>query len=228
MDNHPRQQHHSWQKFTFLGGHLERPEAVINQPPSPRNTPRNIPTSFPLSQAHPGDLVWIVDFTAGAEGLERLVSMGLTRGTEVEIINRTAGGSIMVAIANTRLGLGVSVADKIYVRSSVMHDADAALHQADLNVSSNQHFTQEKSMQTRLRDLAVGSQGRVTGYDQGSASYRQKLLAMGLTTGTEFTITRQAPLGDPVELQVRGFQLSLRKTEADALIVELVESKDHA
>ena len=83
-------------------------------------------------------------------------------------------------------------------------------------------------MQTRLRDLTVGSQGRVTGYEQGSASYRQKLLAMGLTTGTEFTLTRQAPLGDPVELLVRGFQLSLRKAEADALIVELVESNDHA
>ena len=80
-------------------------------------------------------------------------------------------------------------------------------------------------MQTRLRDLAVGSHGRILGYDQGSGSYRQKLLAMGLNPGAEFIITRQAPLGDPVELEVRGFHLSLRKVEADALTVESI---DHA
>ena len=220
MDDRPG--HHGWQKFTFLGGHLEQSEAAVSQPPSQRSTL----TSFPLSQARPGDLVWIVGFAAGAEGLERLISMGLTRGTEVEIVNRTAGGSIMVAMANTRLALGTGVADKVYVRSSRMQSG-AAHDPANLKISSNQHFTQEEPMQTHLRDLAVGSQGRVTGYAQGSASYRQKLLAMGLTTGTEFTITRQAPLGDPVELQVRGFHLSLRKVEADALTVELVESNDH-
>lgn len=221
MDDWPRQWRRGWRKFTFLGGDLERSKAVVSQPPSS-------PNSFLLSQARAGDLVWIVGFAAGVEGLERLVSMGLTRGTEVEIINRTAGGALMVAIDNTRLGLGTGVADQVYVRSSAMRSTDVAPDQTALKVSSSQYLTQEESMQTRLRDLTVGSQGRVTGYEQGSASYRQKLLAMGLTTGTEFTITRQAPLGDPVELLVRGFQLSLRKAEADALIVELVESNDHA
>ena len=43
---------------------------------------------------------------------------------------------------------------------------------------------------------------------------------MGLTPGTEFTVTRVAPLGDPVEILVRGFKLSLRKDEAAALVVE--------
>lgn len=75
------------------------------------------------------------------------------------------------------------------------------------------------SGQEQLQDLPVGSRGRVEGYRQGSRTYRQKLLSMGLTPGTEFEVTRQAPLGDPVELRVRGFSLMLRKQEADMLII---------
>jgi ferrous iron transport protein A len=74
-----------------------------------------------------------------------------------------------------------------------------------------------------LRDLQVGSTGKVVGYEKASRGYKTKLLAMGLTPGTEFTVTRHAPLGDPVEIQVRGFKLSLRKDEANALFVQEVK-----
>ena len=43
---------------------------------------------------------------------------------------------------------------------------------------------------------------------------------MGLTKTTQFTVVRRAPLGDPIEIRVRGFSLSLRKNEADALLVQ--------
>ncbi len=75
----------------------------------------------------------------------------------------------------------------------------------------------------QLRDLAVGSTGRVVSYEKTARGYKGKLLAMGLTPGTEFTVTRHAPLGDPVEILVRGFKLSLRKDEANILFVEEVE-----
>lgn len=77
-------------------------------------------------------------------------------------------------------------------------------------------------MAMRLRDLSVGDQGKVVNYDQGQMAYKKKLLSMGLTPGTQFTVTRFAPLGDPVEIRVRGFALSLRKDEAAALLVEKV------
>lgn len=72
----------------------------------------------------------------------------------------------------------------------------------------------------KLRDLGVGQSGRVKGFGMGDKSYRRRLLAMGLTPGTEFTVARCAPMGDPVELRLRGFSLTLRKAEADALEVE--------
>ncbi|WP_431689151.1 FeoA family protein [Hahella sp. NBU794] len=73
-----------------------------------------------------------------------------------------------------------------------------------------------------LKDLKVGEQGRVMGFGEGGKSYRRKLLSMGLTPGVEFSVTRYAPMGDPVEILVRGFRLSLRKDEAGSLLIEKI------
>ncbi|MEK8017031.1 MAG: FeoA family protein [Candidatus Parabeggiatoa sp.] len=78
-------------------------------------------------------------------------------------------------------------------------------------------------MAISLRDLAVGEKGIVSGFEKGNKAYRKKLLAMGLTPGTAFNITRYAPLGDPVEIHLRGFFLTLRKDEAETLLVERIE-----
>ncbi len=75
-------------------------------------------------------------------------------------------------------------------------------------------------MAKTLAEMSVGNRGRVVGFEPGSKEYRKKLLAMGLTKGTEFIISRFAPLGDPIEIEVRGYSLSLRKKEATVLLVE--------
>ena len=75
-------------------------------------------------------------------------------------------------------------------------------------------------MEKTLEDLSVGRTGKVLGFAAGSAQYRKKLLAMGLIKGTEFQVVRVAPMGDPVEIKVRGFSLSLRKDEAKSLRVQ--------
>jgi ferrous iron transport protein A len=77
-------------------------------------------------------------------------------------------------------------------------------------------------MDIQLKEIPPGSKGSISGYAKSEISYRDKLLAMGLTRGTEFTVVRIAPLGDPVEIEVRGFRLSLRKSEADALLVRRI------
>ncbi len=74
-------------------------------------------------------------------------------------------------------------------------------------------------MNVKLKDLAVGDRAVVAGFGDGAADYRRKLLSMGLTPGAELQVTRVAPLGDPVEIRVRGSSLSLRRTEADVLDV---------
>jgi len=74
-------------------------------------------------------------------------------------------------------------------------------------------------MDTKLKDLPAGSTGVVAGYSKADPAYRDRLLSMGLTKGTPFEVVRVAPLGDPVEIRLRGFSLSLRKDEADAILV---------
>jgi len=77
-------------------------------------------------------------------------------------------------------------------------------------------------MQQSFSELAVGQRARVLSYHGMGDSYRKKLMSMGLTPGTQFRVERVAPLGDPVEINVRGFHLSLRRDEAAGLQVELV------
>ena len=80
-------------------------------------------------------------------------------------------------------------------------------------------------MKQSISDMKIGEYGRVTGFEKDFSTHRQKLLAMGLTPGTEFQIIRVAPLGNPVEIRVRGSDLSLRKNEVTALNIERLEVK---
>lgn len=73
---------------------------------------------------------------------------------------------------------------------------------------------------TRLSELKVGDRARIAGYSESGKDYRRKLLSLGLTPGVEIGVTRIAPMGDPVEIRVRGFSLSLRKEESAALNLE--------
>lgn len=78
-------------------------------------------------------------------------------------------------------------------------------------------------MKNLISNLKRGDQLRITGFEASNEhAYRARLLAMGLTPGTPFTISRVAPLGDPIELEARGYRLSLRKHEAAILKVERI------
>ena len=75
-------------------------------------------------------------------------------------------------------------------------------------------------MEQTLADIAVGKTGSVLGFNKDTNVYRQKLLAMGFIKGTTFRVVRVAPMGDPVEIRVRDFSISLRREEARALRVK--------
>ena len=67
-----------------------------------------------------------------------------------------------------------------------------------------------------LGALPLGQRGRVIGFDL-PPEHRQRLLEMGLTVGAEFEVVRFAPMGDPIDIKVRGYHLSLRKREASGV-----------
>ena len=77
-----------------------------------------------------------------------------------------------------------------------------------------------------MADLKAGELAEITGYTLGNASYRAKLLALGLTHGVQLKIVNVAPLGDPFEIAVRGYHLSLRREEVCVIKVKKLDPKD--
>ena len=69
-----------------------------------------------------------------------------------------------------------------------------------------------------LGDAAVGSTVVVTKIE-GDSAYKRRIMDMGITKGSELYIRKVAPLGDPVEITVRGYELSVRKNDAQCVQV---------
>ena len=77
-----------------------------------------------------------------------------------------------------------------------------------------------------MADLKAGELAEITGYTLGNVTYRAKLLALGLTHGVPIKVINVAPLGDPFEIAVRGYHLSLRRDEVGVIKVRKLEAKD--
>ena len=74
--------------------------------------------------------------------------------------------------------------------------------------------TREKT----LRDVAVGDTATVRRL-AGEGALKRHLMDMGITKGVDVHVRKVAPLGDPLEVTVRGYELSLRKSEAESVLV---------
>lgn len=70
-----------------------------------------------------------------------------------------------------------------------------------------------------LRDVKIGEKATVKKL-HGEGAVKRRIMDMGLTKGTEVTVRKVAPLGDPIELTVRNYELSLRKADAEMIEVE--------
>lgn len=71
-----------------------------------------------------------------------------------------------------------------------------------------------------LDELSVGTTAVVTKVG-GEGRVRRHLLDMGITPGVEMYLRKRAPFGDPIEITIRGYELSLRKDEAHCIAVEM-------
>ncbi len=71
-----------------------------------------------------------------------------------------------------------------------------------------------------LSEFAVGEKGVVKTVS-GEGRIRRRLFDMGVTPGAEILLRKKAPLGDPIEVTIRGYELTLRKTEAELVTMEV-------
>lgn len=77
-------------------------------------------------------------------------------------------------------------------------------------------------MEKQLSDFSVGETGVITNVS-GEGKLRRRLFDMGVTPGAEVLLRKKAPLGDPYEVTIRGYELTLRKTEAACVTLEVTK-----
>ena len=129
------------------------------------------------------------------DSLLHLSNLGLAAGETIEVVTKTKNSAIII-VKGSRLAFDASILDKI----------DLAPAEED----------QEK---IPLSELPVGRSAIVTDIFSANETKR-RLMDMGITKGIDIYIRKVAPLGDPIEVTVRGYELSLRKADAEMIEVE--------
>lgn len=76
-----------------------------------------------------------------------------------------------------------------------------------------------------MSQIEVGKSGKIIKV-LGEGRVRRRLFDMGVTPNVEFFVRKKAPLGDPLEITIRGYELTLRKNEAELVLVELIEEEN--
>ena len=75
-------------------------------------------------------------------------------------------------------------------------------------------------MLTNLKEVPIGSTCKVVRL-HGEGAVKRRIMDMGITKGVEVFVRKVAPLGDPIEVTVRGYELSIRKADAETIEVEI-------
>lgn len=80
----------------------------------------------------------------------------------------------------------------------------------------------KKGQECHLSDLRIGQRAKVLGLHLDKPEVRRHLLDMGITKGTEILIKKVAPMGDPVDIELRGYELCIRKEEMKNIDVKII------
>jgi ferrous iron transport protein A len=144
-----------------------------------------------------GEKGYVVALRGGRDFQQRVADQELYVGAEITVIQKDGAdakkGPIVVSNGTSTIRIGRGMGSKIFVGSRV-----------------------------KVKDLQIGQCARVTGYVTSDRDYRHKLLRMGMVKQAEFKLVRVAPLGDPVVIEIKGSNLTLRKAEADAIEIEVI------
>ncbi|MDR3190598.1 MAG: ferrous iron transport protein A [Lactobacillaceae bacterium] len=150
---------------------------------------------LPISQAEPNKVYVITELRVDSNIMKHLQDLGMLPGTKVALLSLAKDNGI-VLMHNHRLALDVNVLNKI--RVSEIDNNEATWYP--------------------LSDLPVGELAMVVDL-HGEGAIKRRLMDMGITKGTRVLMRKVAPLGDPVEIHLRGYELTLRKEEAQDVII---------
>ena len=128
-------------------------------------------------------------------------NLGIIAGASLTVLSQVGGG-VIVKVRASRLALDRGLAMKISYKTG------------------NKTYLKGIIMEKKLNEFKPGERGVVLRID-GEGKIRRRLFDMGVTPGAEIVLRKLAPLGDPVEVTLRGYELTLRKAEASCVMMEV-------
>lgn len=159
---------------------------------------------MPLSMANQGEPN-IIKKVGGKDDVRSfLEKLGFVVGGTVTVISET-NGNLIVNVKDSRVAIGKEMANKIMVQCKS---------------GCREYNMKEGEKEMTLKDVACGQTVKVTKLT-GEGPVKRRIMDMGITKGVEIYVRKVAPLGDPIEVTVRGYELSIRK--ADAQMIEVAQ-----
>ncbi|MBY5004746.1 ferrous iron transport protein A [Streptococcus suis] len=153
-----------------------------------------------LKDMQPGTSYLIKECLAPENIRKHLMHLGIQSGQEIRIISKT-NSNVIIQIKTSRLALDAEIMGTL-----------------DLVEKEN-----EPSALT-LSEIPIGSSVKVVDIC-ATGALRRRLLDMGITKNTIVFLKKTAPLGDPIEISLRGYELSLRKSEAQMVQVQIIRKE---
>lgn len=150
---------------------------------------------MPLTMLSSGQSETIKRITGKDETKKFLESLGFVVGGNISVISES-GGNLIVNVKDTRVAISKVMANRVMVWIKKGRD----------------------ELKT-LKDTKPGEIVKVIKID-GAGAVKRRIMDMGITKGVEIFVRKVAPLGDPIEIQVRGYELSLRKADSEMIAVE--------
>ena len=135
------------------------------------------------------------------DSLLHLSNLGLAAGETIEVVTKTKNSAIII-VKGSRLAFDASILDKIDLAPA-----------------------EEEQKKIPLSELPVGHSAIVTDIFSANETKR-RLMDMGITKRTRVLLRKVAPLGDPLEISLRGYELTLRKSEAQMISVVMLDEEE--
>ena len=155
---------------------------------------------MPLTFAKTGEENFIKKINGKDDTKRFLESLGFVVGSSVTVVSEL-GGNMILNVKDARIALDKSMASRILI----------------WDVYYTKIFLEVK-MKT-LKTTNMGETVTVLKLE-GEGAIKRRIMDMGITKGASLFVRKVAPLGDPIEITVRGYELSLRKADAEKIIVE--------
>ena len=247
LANHTLRRHRLWEVFLVEKLHLDQLEAddaacllehatsdeVIDRLDdyldNPKTNPGGLPipqadhkktqlVGVPLTEVSVGETVRVLENQTAQNAKQFLNEAGITAGNEIRVI-AASPRYVLVEVGGQQVSLVCDLATQIMIDVSDLEKAAILETNQQRNEESMEQSTTELQ-QIPLSQLKKGQEAIVVRID-GKGAVRRRMMDMGVVPGAEIHVIRVAPFGDPTEYSIKGYSLSLRKSEAENIKIEL-------